>query len=94
MSRRLLLTFTLFVASADAFGVVQPRSRSFGALAAKFDKKGHHITVDPMDGNKVVDMNRAKHCAENFGECSVEEMEFLKNSKSLRHGHLNCCTRF
>ena len=83
--RLLHLTITLFVASANAFVGVQPRSRSTGvALAAKYDKQGHHITVDPMDGfKKSVDLNRARECAENFGKCSVEEIEQIKNSKSL-----------
>jgi hypothetical protein len=89
MPRRLLLTVALFLASTDAFVVVQqPYARRTGALAATYDKKGHHISVNPMEGNKSVDINRARECAENFGKCSIEEMEQIKNSKSLRQGSL------
>ena len=76
MTRRLQLAFALFVvASTDAFVVRLPHSPSVIALAS---------LVRPMAGNnEAVDINRAKQCAENFGECSVEELEFLKNSKGL-----------
>lgn len=40
-----------------------------------------HITVNPMEGYKGVDLARAKECAEHFGECSVEEMEDLRKSE-------------
>jgi hypothetical protein len=33
--------------------------------------------LEPID----FDLERAKHCAENFGSCSVEEMEMLRDSK-------------
>ena len=46
-----------------------------------FDPKSKHITYNPYEGYQSIDMNRAKECAENFGKCSVPEMEFLRNSK-------------
>ena len=33
--------------------------------------------LEPID----FDLERAKQCAENFGSCSVEEMEMLRDSK-------------
>ena len=85
MPRSLIwLAAAALTVAADAF-VVQPRHHhavsSLTAAAAKFDKEGHHITINPMEGYKGVDVERARECAEHFGKCSVEEIEQLKNSK-------------
>jgi hypothetical protein len=39
-----------------------------------------HIMFDPMAGHKGVDMARAHACADHFGQCSVEEMQELRDS--------------
>jgi len=84
MPRSLIwLAAAALAVAADAF-VVQPRHPAVSSLTAKFDKEGHHITINPMEGYKGVDVERARECAENFGECSVEEIEQLKNSKYKR----------
>jgi hypothetical protein len=36
--------------------------------------------LEPID----FDLERAKQCAENFGSCSVEEMEMLRDSKFFK----------
>ena len=73
-----------FLVCADAF-VLKPQTKASTRIApsmfALYDKEGHHITINPMDGFKGVDMERARVCAEHFGECTVEEMEALKSSK-------------
>ena len=94
MSRPILLAALLV--AADAF-VVQPHTASRSVfLSAQYDKKGHHITVSATDGfDSSVDVERARVCAEKFGECTVEEMEALKDSKLVDartyYGSLNAC---
>jgi hypothetical protein len=39
-----------------------------------------HIMFDPMAGHKGVDMARAHACADHVGQCSVEEMQELRDS--------------
>ena len=76
-----------FLVCADAF-VLKPQTKASTRIApsmfALYDKEGHHITINPMDGFKGVDMERARVCAEHFGECTVEEMEALKSSKCVQ----------
>ncbi len=45
------------------------------------EKDTHGLAYDPMEDYQSIDMERAKQCAENFGECSIEEMEHLRNSE-------------
>jgi hypothetical protein len=39
-----------------------------------------HIMFDPMEGYKGVDMARAHACADHFGQCTVDEMQELRDS--------------
>ena len=95
-----LLAALLASSSADAF-VVHPQInqavRRLAPVSALYDKEGHHIAINPMDGFKGVDLERARVCAEHFGECTVEEMEVLKSSKFLANALLglmdNLCHR-
>lgn len=51
------------------------------------DANAHDLTYNPMEDYQSVDMDRAKQCAENFGVCSVEEMENLRDSESDDEDH-------
>lgn len=88
MPRSILLATAALLVAADAF-VVRPVSRVSSPLSATYDKKGHHITINPMEGDKGgVDLERARECADNFGKCTVEEIQELRDSKSQRaQGH-------
>jgi len=58
-------------------------------LAAAFSpQRGYHVSTrlaSVLEDNKLepidFDLERAKQCAENFGSCSVEEMEMLRDRK-------------
>lgn len=39
---------------------------------------GTDLYFNPYEGYQAVDVDRAKECAENFGECSTDEMEHLR----------------
>jgi hypothetical protein len=75
----LILTGTPFVSSF----VVKPVGLGGRARTVMYDieKDTHSLAYDPMEDYQSVDMERAKQCAENFGECSIEEMEHLRNSE-------------
>jgi hypothetical protein len=83
----LLLAPVFVVGWVDAFTIVvrgdsSPCAAAAGRLHATYDKKGHHISVSAMEtrNSNVVDMERAKYCAENFSECSLEEIQQLRDS--------------
>jgi hypothetical protein len=80
---RFLTLLTLFPVGVAAFTVRPQISSPFVVLKAsnKYDEKGHHITMNPMEGYKGVDVERARDCAEHFGKCSAQEIEDLKSSK-------------
>ena len=50
------------------------------AAAASAVGGDSHIMFDPMEGYKGVDMARAHACADHFGQCTVEEMQELRDS--------------
>lgn len=65
-----LLLFALPLAGAFA---PQPNAwRQFVSLSSVLEDS----KLEPID----FDLERAKQCAENFGACSVEEMEMLRDS--------------
>lgn len=69
--------------SSDAF-VVKPRNAISAVCRQAYkyeDAKEHHVTFNPMEGYQSVNEQRARECAEHFGQCSVEEMEQLRESK-------------
>jgi len=58
-----------------------PNSKSLQTTSPKFfATKDRHITFNPFEGYQAVDIDRAKECAENFGECSVQEIEQLRSN--------------
>lgn len=66
----------------DAFSVKrEPGMKMKASSPSKFVQNEKHITYTPFEGYQSVDIKRAKECAENFGVCSVKEMEFIKSSK-------------
>jgi hypothetical protein len=76
--------FMIFLSFADlsnAFLVQRERGVSIKSALHDYDPKGRHITFNPLEGYQSVDLARAKECAENFGKCSVQEMEQIKSSK-------------
>lgn len=66
---------------------VKPLAGRARVVMYDVDKDGHDLTYNPMEDYQSVDMKRAQQCAENFGECSVEEMEQLRDSKSNNEEH-------
>jgi hypothetical protein len=82
---RFLPSLLILVSTAMAFAPM-PKSKSLHSRlvlhdGARFDEAGHHISFNPMEGYQPVNEKRAKECAEHFGECSVAEMEFLRDSE-------------
>ena len=71
MSTRLLLLTLPF--AATAFSPLQQHNKVSTHLASVLEDS----KLEPID----FDLERAKQCAENFGSCSVEEMEMLRDSK-------------
>ena len=78
MNRTLLLA--ILASTASAFHVL-PRSRYGGRVILQATKESEDLTFNPAEGYKGVDLARAKECADNFGKCSVEEIEELRSSK-------------
>lgn len=72
-------------------------SSSSSSPTAEGDKNlQHHIEYNPMAGYQGVDLDRAKECAEHFGECTVDEMALLRESMYSfvrRSGHLSLSRR-
>ena len=79
MMMRTMIVALLWV-STQGFGVVPKLHRTFG-VALQSSEDDHHIAFNPMAGYKSVDLDRAKDCAEHFGQCTVEEMQELRDSK-------------
>jgi len=75
----------------SAFGITTPEPSRFGRRAvATGATKGsasepHHIAFD-AGGHRIVDKERAKACAEHFGECSLEEIEQLRDGTCVGVG--------
>lgn len=67
--------------------VVKPMAGTARVVMYDVDEKDHDLMYNPMDDYQSVDMDRAKRCAENFGECSIEEMEHLRDSTSNTEEH-------
>jgi hypothetical protein len=78
---------SLFILSSTAMAFApMPKSKSLLRSrlvlhGGRFDEAGHHISFNPMEGYQPVNEKRARECAEHFGECSVDEMEFLRDSE-------------
>jgi hypothetical protein len=91
MNMKHCLAFLLFVASTASAFQVSPKSKSGRCcrlVLCNVDEKEHQLSFNAMEGYKSVDLARAKDCADHFGKCSVEEMEQLRNSKSIENA---CC---
>lgn len=80
-----LTTTTSFL---DAFSVTRVMTTTTTRLTLSKTQSNRYNTIQhsmkestnyPPDAN--ADVDRARVCAENFGQCSVEEMEELRNSK-------------
>jgi hypothetical protein len=73
----LLILFSTAIAFAP-----MPKSRQSRLVLHGYEETGgHHISFNPMEGYKPVNEKRARECAEHFGECSVDEMEHLRDSE-------------
>lgn len=80
MLKSIILVLLTGAPFASSF-FVKPIGRRTRTIISDVEKDTHGLAYDPMEDYQSVDMDRAKVCAENFGECSVEEMERLRNSK-------------
>ena len=76
---RIILATSAVTSSAFAFHVAPRQVRARTSL---FD-----MTVGGMEGGpfstEELDLKRAKECAENFGKCSVKEVEKLRDGKAI-----------
>lgn len=79
-----------FLGEALAFHVV-PSTRVVTRLESATSHENNHLNFNPMEGYRSVDMARAKECAEHFGECSLEEIQDLRDSTLL--SKINLCMR-
>jgi hypothetical protein len=84
MLTRFLPSMLILFSTAMAFAPM-PKSKSLHSRlvlhGSRFDEAGHHTSFNPMEGYQPVNEKRAKECAGHFGECSVDEMEFLRDSE-------------
>lgn len=86
MTTRYLSSLLILFSTAMAFAPM-PKSKSTSRRSllvvhgSRFDEAGHHISFNPMEGYQPVNEKRARECAEHFGECSVEEMQYLRDSE-------------
>ncbi|GAX18341.1 hypothetical protein FisN_23Hh235 [Fistulifera solaris] len=81
MLTRIICVILSGTSFASSF-VVKPVGIGGKARTVMWDieKDTHGLAYDPMEDYQSIDMERAKQCAENFGECSIEEMEHLRNN--------------
>jgi hypothetical protein len=57
------------------------------AKSPRYDKEGRHIEMNVIQqqnhiNDGMVDYDRAQYCAENFGVCSIEEIESIQHGTS------------
>lgn len=75
---RTIVVVSFAISGTHAFAGVKPVRAT---LQSAIKMNPQDLTFNPLEGYQGVDLERARHCADNFGACSVEEMEFLKQSK-------------
>jgi hypothetical protein len=76
---RTIVIVSLAISGTHGFAGVKPARATLHSSIMKMNPQD--LSFNPLEGYQGVDMDRARHCADNFGACSVEEMEFLKQSK-------------
>lgn len=70
---KLLLLLALPLAVVHSFSP----QRGYHSSSTRLGSVLEDSKLEPID----FDLERAKQCAENFGSCSVEEMEMLRDRK-------------
>ena len=77
----LLLLWVPTTCLAFSFKGIQQQQRYRGASTAlRYNEEDDSLSFNPVEGYRSVDIPRAEYCAKNFGVCSVEEMQDLRNS--------------
>lgn len=60
------------------------------ARAAISTRPSNVLKAATFGGDISFDVDRARECADSFGECSIEDMERMKNGEnSLQHGMID-----
>jgi hypothetical protein len=82
----LLLTALLPTIPAVVTAFMQPAIHDNHALAfadGNHRRRRHlHVTMKPDPMNEaIIDINYAKYCADHAGECSLEDMERIRNGE-------------
>jgi hypothetical protein len=83
MTTPTLLFLLALISSGSAFSVKysgSPAERD-PFIVQRESTSNHDLSFNSLDEYLPVNLERAKQCADHFGECSVEEMEALRNSK-------------
>lgn len=90
----ILLLPTLVVHSTFAFVSVTPlavavhqqqqKRTSLVILSASKQQKKSDLTINPYEGYQGVNIQRARECVNNVGECTLREMEMLKQGNDQK----------
>ena len=79
-----------FVSMAAAVLVGSSPTAGFVPLSARATistRPSNVLKAATFGGDISFDVDRARECADSFGECSIEDMERMKNGEnSLQHG--------
>jgi hypothetical protein len=82
MLTHFLPSLLIIFSTATAFAPMpKSKSRRSRLVLHGYDEASRHISFNPMEGYQPVNEKRARECAEHFGECSVAEMEHLRDSE-------------
>lgn len=82
MTTPTLLFLLALISSGSAFSVKysgSPAERD-PFIVQRESTSNHDLSFNSLDDYLPVNLERAKQCADHFGECSVEEMEALRNN--------------
>jgi hypothetical protein len=75
------LSISIFLSASVSAFQVTPHDRMRLSLVVFSTSSDSDLYFNTMDNFNAVNVERAKDCAEHFGECSVQEMEDLKESE-------------
>lgn len=77
--KKISLLFVTLIGSTYGFFIKPHATQLMSSRIVVTELKA--ISIKPLGESHAVDLDRAKDCAENFGKCSVQEIEQLKTSK-------------
>lgn len=87
------MTRLTFVSIAAAVLVGSSPTAGFlplSARAAISTRPSNILKAATFGGDISFDVDRARECADSFGECSVEDMERMKNGENTLHHGIIC----